>query len=321
MKMTVPNPVLSLSTKSVDFGAVVLTETVAMRSFTIGNAGGGTLSWSAKLDAVDMPEWLVVSPVSGTASSGEATTVTLSLNMTNVRSLNPGTYTRTLSVTSNGGDGSVQVRIVVPEPSLSAYPVSLDFGTEETEDSFDVINTGGGTLTWEVTSRLPRWLDVYPQSGSVSAAGSSTVSVTVSRSDLDPGDYSSTIVIGSEYGNASVSVTMSVPEPELTVNPRELNFGTVNTLLSFTITNTGGGTLSWQVTTDPEFKWVSISLDKEIFKQALIGIDGAGESSTIWVRVSRANMRFGTYKSTLRITSNGGNAVVSIVMTVEVEPQ
>ena len=96
-------------------------------------------------------------------------------------------------------------------PKLSLSKTSLDFGTVATEDSFSVNNSGGGTLSWEL-SKQANWLDVSPASGSLASGRSDNVSVTVSRSGLSPGVYNDNISVTSNGGNSNIRVSMEVPK-------------------------------------------------------------------------------------------------------------
>jgi uncharacterized protein (TIGR03437 family) len=88
----------------------------AAQSVAIGNAGGGTLSWTASSNAY----WLVVSPTSGTAPS----TLTVSMNPVNLAA---GTYTGTVQL----GSAQVVVTLVVtgtpPAPNITGITNAADF--------------------------------------------------------------------------------------------------------------------------------------------------------------------------------------------------
>ena len=93
-------------------------------------------------------------------------------------------------------------------PVLSVNPTSLDFGATQPQKTFNISNTGGGTLTWSV-SEDKTWLSVSPTSGT----GDATVTVNVDRSGLSPGDYTADISVSSNGGNETVHVTMEVEAP------------------------------------------------------------------------------------------------------------
>ena len=101
-------PVLSVSPDSLDFGA-----TQPQKTFNISNAGGGTLTWSVSEDKT----WLSVSPTSGTG----ADTITVNVDRSG---LSPGDYTTDISVSSNGGNETVQVTMEVEAPPENQPPTA-----------------------------------------------------------------------------------------------------------------------------------------------------------------------------------------------------
>ena len=89
----------------------------------------------------------------------------------------------------------------------------------------------------------------------------------------------------------------------LAVSPISLNFGSSNTSMTFSISNSGTGNLTWNVSESES--WItSVS--------PAIGTN----SGTITVQVSRSGLSPGSYNGTISVTSNGGNQNVSVSMTV-----
>jgi hypothetical protein len=100
------SPQLALSTGSLMFGSVS-----EEQSFILGNTGQGTLSWEVS----ESPEeaWIVISePHSGYLNPGEQTQVTVNVLP---GGMDPGGYSGTLLVTSNGGSAEVNVSMVIDE--------------------------------------------------------------------------------------------------------------------------------------------------------------------------------------------------------------
>ncbi len=93
-------PSLALSTNTVDFDS-----TKTQLSFNVFNAGSGTLSWSANSNQ----SWISLSNQSGTNLG----TINVTINKTG---LNPGNYSGLISINSNGGSGSVTVKMKVAAP-------------------------------------------------------------------------------------------------------------------------------------------------------------------------------------------------------------
>ncbi|HGE73206.1 TPA: hypothetical protein ENX78_20415, partial [Candidatus Poribacteria bacterium] len=287
MKVPEPDPVLSFTPSSLNFGT-----TDTQRTLTITNNGGKTLDWQASKGQT----WLSISPLNGSLASGKSQTVTVTVSRAGLGS---GNYSDTISITSNGGNGSVSVSMSVPEPdpSLSISPTSIDFGTTNTQMTFNITNSGGGTLNWQA-SKQQLWLAISPTTGSLTAGKSQTVTLTVNRGDLKAGTYRDVVSVTTNVGSGNVNVTMTVPEPSpsLAFSPTSIDFGTTDTQKTLTITNKGGGTLTWQVTKGQA--WLTLSPTS--------GTLTSGNSQNITLTVSRANLNPGSYKDTVSITSNGG---------------
>lgn len=291
-------PLLYVEPISIDFG-----EVDTSKSFNIYNNGDVTLSW--KIEGT-LPQWVKsVSPMSGDLSPNKSISVSININR---QGLSVGSYTTTIPVSSNGGNASVSITMKVPSaPVLSLVPTSLNFGTTPTMSSVLVSNAGGGTLNWTASKTQP-WLLIMQTSGSLAGGKSQSVNITVNRAGLKPGSYSDTISFTSNGGNANVSVSMTVPEPDpqLLYTPSSMNFGTDKNQLELKITNSGGKTLNWQMT--KQQNWLSLSPTN--------GSLTGGASQNVIVTVNRADQPPGSYQGKISITSNGGNGSVDVTMTV-----
>jgi len=229
-----PDPVLSVSPTSLDFGTTGVSLTITVR-----NSGGGTLNWNAS----ESLDWLSLNKTSGSLGAGISENVTATVSRTGK---SPGTYNGTISFTSNGGSQNVSVSMTVPQPTpdpvLSVSPTSLDFGTTGVSLTITVRNSGGGTLNWNASESLD-WLSLSKTSGSLGAGISENVTVTVSRTGKSPGTYNGTISFTSNGGSQNVSVSMTVADTtppqisNLIVNPTIAKTGT-NLTITFTVSET-----------------------------------------------------------------------------------
>jgi len=199
-------------------------------------------------------------------------------------------------------------------PDIGASPSGLHFREDETENSFTVRNDGGAVLSWTVTDDLPDWLTVSPMSGETTQGEPATVAVTVDRHGLVPDTYIHNLSITSNGGNSGVLVTMAVSEqsPLQSVSTTLLDFGETTTEGGFSITNDGGGTMSWSITDDVP-GWLDVS--------PMNGETNSGDSSPVAVTVSRDGLDEGTYEHALSISSNGGSDAVLVRMTVVIGPE
>ncbi len=234
--------ILSTTPVSLYFGA---TET--QKIFDITNSGNGTLIWSI-YESID---WLILDVTSGiTETETDQITVTIDRN-----GLDPGSYDGTITVTSDGGNQDISVTIEVPEePILSVTSFSLDFGTSTTELTFDITNTGTGTLDWNISENIG-WMTLSTSSGSTTTE-TDQVTATIDRSSLDPGSYNGTITISSDGGNQEIAVTMEVPEQLSVKTYSSTNITSNSATLNGEITNEGESTV-----TARGFYWSNTSND------------------------------------------------------------
>jgi formylglycine-generating enzyme required for sulfatase activity len=95
-------------------------------------------------------------------------------------------------------------------------------------------------------------------------------------------------------------------EPVLATSLTQLEFGALETSLSFTITNAGTGTLTWEITDDQP--WLSVSPDSG---------STTTEAEEITVTVSRTGLSAGNYSGTVTVTPGTGSPQdVAVQMSV-----
>ncbi|MGB9595699.1 MAG: BACON domain-containing protein, partial [Candidatus Poribacteria bacterium] len=294
VSMTVPttNPVLAFSPSTLDFGA---SET--QKILTIKNNGAGTLTWQVSRQQT----WLTLSPVVGSLESGKSANITATVSRAR---LNPGSYKDTISITSNGGNGSVPVTMIVPEPAplLSLSTKTLDFGSDATQLTFNITNAGGGTLTWQA-SKQQSWLSLSASSGSLNAGASVTITAKADRSIIKPGTQTDTITITSNGGNGNITVNLLMPG--LSYSPTSLVFSLNDTQKTFTVKNIGAGILAWKAS--KKASWFTLS--------STSGTLGANASTTISVTVT-GDVLPGPNTDTIFLTSNGGNGKIEVSMPI-----
>ncbi len=318
--VTASPAVLAVTPAGLNFGKMDPATSKILQE-TVSNSGGKPLTWNVDTGGTN---WLSVDTGTGTIQPGSQQIINVTANTTN---LSPGPYSATLKFTSNGGNKLVQVSLVVNTPVQPAQIAvgPLDFGALYPNASKTlqetVKNTGGQTLHWNLdTSSLPGWLSVDSSSGPVQAGSQQTINVTANTSNLKPGSYTATLTFTSNGGNASVPITLTVntplaPPPHLVVSPPP-DFGAVNqnttTTLPETVSNTGGQTLHWNLDTSSLPGWLSVDSSS--------GPVQAGSQQTINVTVNTSNLKAGPYSASLNFTSDGGNAQVTISVTVNPPP-
>lgn len=290
-------PSLGVLPAAFNFGTARIADT-----FTVYNAGGGTLAWQAAA----VPPWVTLSTGSGSLTQGVQTVqITIDRNI-----LPPGQNSATFQIRSNGGDVDVSVAAQVEEgvgpAELDVSPVSVDFGTATNSATLTLRNTGADELTWSVSESLA-WLSATPTSGRTQAGATSTVTLAASRAGLPVGATTGTVNITSNGGDVPVpvSITVSGPTPSLQITPGVLNFGTNSTVSTAIVSNGGQGTLEWTATSDQP--WLTVAPETG---------STTTNPATLTVQVDRTGLAEGDYTGTISLDSNGGTGAISVTMRV-----
>jgi hypothetical protein len=218
-------PVLSVNPASVNFD---ITTGTASQPVSINNTGDLPMNWTATLNA-DAPSFITLSNQSGVGlKGGTSATLDVLVNATGVRG-GPPAYQALLTVT--GVDpltgrtmvDSIPITVYVAPPSMQVSRTTLAFSTEAgsipASQSITVENSGGDSLVWQVGAPSQSWLTVTPDGGTNRSGIASQVSFAI-NSVLEPGEYSATVKITSEGGEAvTISITVSVADPPPTPTP------------------------------------------------------------------------------------------------------
>ncbi len=298
-----PAPVLQRSPATMTFNAVQGGPNPGAQTLSISNGGGGTLSWSVSEGA----SWLSLSPTSGT-STGEPDDVTVSVN---IAGLAADTFHATITVTgappATGSPKTTAVTLVVvpPAPVLQRSPATMTFnavqgGPNPETQTLSISNGGGGTLSWSV-SEGASWLSLSPTSGT-STGETDDVTVSVNIAGLAADTFHATITVtgaapatGSPKTTA-VTLVVAPPAPVLVRSPATMTFDAVEggpnpETQTLSISNGGGGTLSWSVS--EAASWLSLS--------PTIGTS-TGETDHVTVSVNIAGLAADTFHATITVT-------------------
>jgi len=278
------------------------------------NTGGGTLAWTVSeslpwlsLDEVDKQ----AATVSGTIATGVAV-----IDLVLDRSALPiGQTNGEIQITSNGGNIVVPVSVSQAGPAvLAVSQTQLDFGATSTQSNLLISNSGLEPLTWQLTvpANAP-WLRATPASGTIQSSGvTETVSVTVDRSQLAAGDFTSTIAITSNGGNQNVGVGMSVIP--FGVTPEAITFGTLNApdSESLTIANSAPNplTLAYAVTTDSGGAWLTLDQNSATVP--------ANTQANLSVQANPAGLAPGSYTGTVTISNTVAGFSIDIPVSMSV---
>ncbi len=142
-------------------------------TYTLENTGGSTLDWTA----TRTQDWTTLSDTGGALGPGETAAVTVSINAA-ADGLPAGDYGDliTFANASGGAGGTTRpvLLAVSPGPALIVVPTNRNVPFSGGTTSFEVSNTGGGTMPWtaEVIAGSA-WLSI--QSGASGTDGGTVV--------------------------------------------------------------------------------------------------------------------------------------------------
>jgi uncharacterized protein (TIGR03437 family) len=242
-----------------------------------------------------------------------------------------GTLTGSVMVTPPGGSPvNVPVNLtVLPKavpPQLSASPLTenlaLTQGSAATSGQITISNTGSGTLRFSGASDQPGWLTLGP--GGFAAPGApGLLGFTANPTGLTPGVHTGHILVTGDAssGQATVTVTLAVSamSSSLEVSQRGVNFtasigGLPPPAQSFTISNSGGGTLNWtaQAQSISGGNWLSVTP---------AGVSNGGQTGgAATVSVNPAGLAEGQYYGSIDIRAPGAvnsPQSLSVLLTVQ----
>ena len=265
---------LLIDTTPLDMGAdIVGTNTI--RSLTLANSGGGSISWSINSDA----SWLLVAPSQGIFSQKEDISVAVQRI-----GLKPGDYHSSITISSNVSPPQsikveMSVRPLPPNagPVLAVSPALLSFTATDgqrnsMQQTLTVSNPGTRPLNWSLGTAQGltcNWLGVSPSTGSVPPGTTQSLTVYVQSQCLLPGTYTGTLTFianGALDNSQAVNVSMVVqPHCGLITGSGFLAFTVVagqttlaNQSLSLNATASCAGTpLSWRASSTAS--WLSIT--------------------------------------------------------------
>jgi hypothetical protein len=241
-------PVLSVAPdlRSLDY-------TSGSASYSVSNTGGGTLTWSATVTAG--ATWAhIVSGSNGTnagtiAVSADANTDT-----------NPRTATITVTATGAGTRTLTIAQAAAPAVAvLSVTPDSRSLDYNAGSTSFSVSNTGGGTMTWSAAvANGTAWARITAGSNGSNAG---TISVVVDANTESTSRTATITVTAGGAGTRTLTVAQSAA-PAVAVlyvapDSRSLDYNAGSA--SFSVSNTGGGTMAWSASVASGNAWARIT--------------------------------------------------------------
>lgn len=299
----VRTPVLRVVPDTLDFG-----EGQSEKIIEILNTGDAVLQWQIELP--ESNDWLTVNPMSGavTRESAELATVRI-LRERLVPSDEP--YQTGFTVLSNGGDAEVAVTAIAP--AFSAAPAEIDFGLLLYPDTQLVsLTTQTDTpisLTFEIQED-GAWLDVDPDSVTLTRTQPRELRITANPVGLDAGDYETTVHITHEASGhvIAIPVFMAVAAPaQFRITPESINFGETRQPVEDTITiiNEGDSFFEWRADKPSGATWLQVTPTSGMVE----------ESAVITLRANPARLTPGAVTTNINVWAGASLLVVPVSLT------
>jgi hypothetical protein len=209
---------------------------------------------------------------------------------------------------------------VNPLWALQVSPSALTFsatsgGTDPSPQTVVLSTNGSRERTWAATVDAP-WITITPSSGTISTE-KDTVSVRTTAAGLAAGSYSAsvTITVTNQNGRirrtilpVTLSVSGAVATPVIQLSQSSLTFsgiagGANPASTTFSISNTGGGTLTW--TANDTAAWLTLS-------------PASGTNTgTVTTSVNLTGLAAGTYNATVSVTATGATTkTIPVTLTL-----
>jgi hypothetical protein len=310
------------------------------------NQGGQPLNWTST-SSVTSPvggTWLVsVLPASGTLAGGAFIDLTVTVDATGLLgSTTPYVGQVTVSGNATNSPVSVPITLLVSDlPFLITSAVELDFDGPINNpapifQTLTIRNSGGSPMNWSISiPGASTWLSVNPSAGTGLLPGQSTnIQVEVTAvpvgGAIAAGFYQDNLVFTGNMSNPAldpnlnVLVTFTVEDlPNIDAEPPTLTFdaplgGPDPDIQIVTVSNLGGGTLSWTATIFGGSPWLSLNQTSGTGTAALV----AGASSSIQVIVSVSGLLADSYSDTIIFDDGAGNtSSVFVTLSVNANPK
>ena len=125
----------------------------------------------------------------------------------------------------------------------------------------------------------------------------------------EPENYTISITVndGKNITQGTVNITVDA-NPQLSVSPTSIDFGSAITENIIEIRNSGTGTLSWTISVNQA--WLSLSTNSG---------ETTNETDTVTVKINRDELKPDNYDGSLTISGNDGSQNIMVSMKVEKE--
>ncbi len=170
-------------------------------SVTIKNNGNTTAEWSLNLGNNN---WLSVSEKAGSIQSGRTQSIVFTVDRNFLSE--PKSTVINLHAFGNSYPLTISCAPSNAKSEMTIEPKSIDFGSNDTEKSLTIRNTGNATLSWTATGITESALSLSQTSGTVAAGGNAVIKVLLDRSKFN-GTLTTSFTINDGVKSEVISVS------------------------------------------------------------------------------------------------------------------
>ena len=310
LELQVNSSLIYLPVDDFDFGLTSI-ESSSSTSFIVHNTGNQQLEITGSESSSDIfvvdtqIRTLLVEP-------GDSLELNISFHPTDAEAVNG-----TITLFSNAGNPVISLSgtgyIPQPEIEVSIEELVLN-GDENTviDSAFTILNSGEDTLTVNIGSSLS-WASIQPPEVELEMGEEMSFQVTIDLDGILPGNYVSSIVIqNNDTDENPVTLPLSIdvgPDPQLELSENSIDISMdygVSLDTSFVITNTGDGTLGFEIIEDTP--WINNFFISDTL--------ASGEFSTIEFSMNSSGLSGGYYTGEIFIQSNDVDTTFTINLEV-----
>jgi uncharacterized protein (TIGR03437 family) len=205
---------------------------------------------------------------------------------------------------------AVSLTVTSPSPELSTTSTLLSFqavssNPRPASQPLGIQNTGGGTLTIRGVTPADSWLSVSGAPSTLQAGPAASFTVTANSAGLSPKYYTSSILVDSSAGSATVPVSLLVASNlVMSLAPAGTQFATLagsapgSTSGSFLVSVSGGTAANWNASVLPGSDWLKITTGGGKATSSSPGTVGFTIDATLSAALAPQ-----TYYGTIRVTS------------------
>ncbi|GLV58190.1 hypothetical protein KDH_50240 [Dictyobacter sp. S3.2.2.5] len=306
----------------------------AAQSFQVGVVGmcSGPVKLDVRGDTSTSPNWLTISPLHVVLHSGETAAFTVKPNVANLA--RGQKYSGSVSLYATEASGMPTVaspQSMQATLSLAGTPkLTAGFGSSHVNTApgtssqmIAINNTGDAPLDWTASLQggTPAYFSLSANAGKNLAGGASAnIAMLIDTTNAPASSYTPSVDIsatnsltGASVGKVTISMTIVVVmPPAMSVDQTSLYFNTVAGSdpadQSVTISNSGGGTLSWTAS-NPGQPWLSLG--------STSGLVNASGASTLVFKVSASGLTAPSYSDSVTLTpAVGSSVVIHVYLTV-----